>query len=163
MDATAVLARHRPWLGRALPWAAGVMGMAAVLAGFLVEAGPARRFVVFYIAPMVVAFPLWARVRLDGIERRPRARIVLDAAVVVLAVARTVTGLLPFSGHMLFLTYSLLTTRERLYQAIAVLLLVETTWFKLGLWSDLRSWSIGLVAGLAAAGAWAVAGRKGEG
>jgi hypothetical protein len=57
MNAPATLVRHRSLLERALPGMAGVPGLAAVLAGFLVEAGPARRFVVLYIAPLVFIFP----------------------------------------------------------------------------------------------------------
>jgi hypothetical protein len=135
--------------------------IAAVLAGFLsMDAGPARRFVVFYIAPMVLVFPLWARVRLARIEVEPAGRVALDAAVTLLAEVRTLTGALPFSGHMLFLTYSLLTTRPLWYRVVAILLIAETTWFKLGMWSDLRSWSLGLACGLAAAAVYAFLGKR---
>lgn len=160
MSPAAVLPRHRFTLERALPTAAVGLTVAAVLAGFLVEAGPARRFVVFYVAPMVLVFPLWARARLRTIETASAGRIALDAAVVVFAVLRTLTGALPFSGHMLFLTHSLLTTPSRWYRAVAVLLIAETTWFKLGMWNDFASWSIGLAAGLACAGAHALLGRR---
>jgi hypothetical protein len=163
MNAAALL-RHRSLLERALPWAAVLLTTAAVLAGFLVvEAGPARRFVVFYIAPMVLAFPLWARVRLESIETEPAGRVALDAAVTVLAVLRTLTGALPFSGHMLFLVYSLLTTPRLWYRVVALLLIVETTWFKLGIWSDVLSWSLGLAAGLVSAALYAFLGRRGVG
>lgn len=46
MNPAAVHARHRSGLERVLPWTAAVLFVAAVPAGFLVEAGPARRFVV---------------------------------------------------------------------------------------------------------------------
>ena len=76
----------------------------------------------------------------------------LDVLVFVLAAARFGVGeRLPFSGHMLFLTYTILTTRDRPYRWLALGLLVETTLFKLGLWSDPRSWSIGLLVGAIAA------------
>lgn len=160
MNAAAILARHRSWLERALPWMAAVLGVAAVLAGFLLkEAGPARRFVVFYVAPMVVIFPFWARIRLEHVERHPAGRIALDAAVTVLSMVRAVNGVLPFSGHMLFLTYTLLTTPSRWYRAAALVLLFGTTWFKLAEWNDFASWSIGLATGLASAGAYALLGR----
>ncbi|HET7462872.1 MAG TPA: hypothetical protein VFJ82_16580 [Longimicrobium sp.] len=159
MDPAAVLLRHRSTLERALPAAAVLLTIAAVLAGFLVEAGPARRFVVFYLAPLVLVFPLWARARLRTLPAHPGGRIALDAAVVIFATLRTLTGALPFSGHMLFLTYSILTTRVRWYLAVAALLIAETTWFKLVVWHDLASWSIGLAAGLACAGVYALLGR----
>jgi len=161
MNVPAALVRHRSLVERALPWAAGSLATAAVLAGFLwMEAGPARRFVVFYIAPMVLAFPLWAGVRLERIETEPAGRVALDLSVTLLAVLRTLTGALPFSGHMLVLTYSLLTTPRAWYRAVALLLVAETTWFKLGIWADWRSWSLGLVAGLAAAALHALLARR---
>jgi hypothetical protein len=80
--------------------------------------------------------------------------------VVLFAVLRTLTGALPFSGHMLFLTYSLLTTPVRWYQVVAVLLIAETTGFKLGVWHDFASWSIGLATGLACAGVYALLGGR---
>jgi hypothetical protein len=58
---------------------------------------------------------------------------------------------LPFSGHMLFLTYSGLTTTARWYRWLALVLLAETTVFKLWVWRDVYSWSLGLVIGLVAA------------
>ena len=72
---------------------------------------------------------------------------------VQLAFARFVVGtVLPFSGHMLFLTYTVLTIgRVRWYRRLAVVLLVETTIFKLWLWRDPYSWSIGLGLGAVAA------------
>jgi hypothetical protein len=59
--------------------------------------------------------------------------------------------LLPFSGHMLFLAYSGLTTRRTWYRGLALALLVETTVFKLWLWRDVTSWALGLALGLLAA------------
>jgi len=156
----AALARHRPWLGRALPWAAAGLTVAAVLAGFLVEAGPDRRFVVYYVAPMMFAFPLWARARLEAVETQPWARLALDAVVTALSIIRFVTGMFPFSGHMLFLTYTALTTPRRGYLALAALLIAETTVYKLVLMGDVKSWSFGLAAGLACAGAYAWLGRR---
>ena len=46
MNPAAVLARHSSFRERVLPGTAAGLFMAAVPAGFLVEAGPARRFVV---------------------------------------------------------------------------------------------------------------------
>ena len=51
MNAAAVPAGPRSLPERALPWTAAVLFVAAVPAGFLVEAAPARRFVVPRVAP----------------------------------------------------------------------------------------------------------------
>jgi hypothetical protein len=156
----AALVRHRPWIGRVLPWAAVGLTVAAVLAGFLVEAGAARRFVVFYVAPMMFALPLWARIRLETLETEPPGRLALDGTVVTLAIIRTLTGALPFSGHMLFLVYTLFTTPRRGYRWLALALIAETTAFKLAVWGDVWSWSLGLAGGLACAGVHAWLGRR---
>jgi len=107
------------------------------------------RFLVLYVAPMFLAGPIWARHRLADIEHRKPAVNSIDAGVFTLAVIRFVTsGLLaPFSGHMLFLTYTGITVRASSYRWLVALLLVETTIFKLVLWRDPKSWGLGLALG----------------
>jgi len=107
---------------------------------------------------MCVAVPWWARERLRAFAREPGiapGRLVLDVGVLVLALARFGIGdTLPFSGRMLFLCYSLLTTSTRGYRLVALVLVLETTIFKLVLWQDPQSWGLGLALGIiAAAGA----------
>ncbi|MBA2670105.1 MAG: hypothetical protein H0U67_07035, partial [Gemmatimonadetes bacterium] len=65
--------------------------------------------------------------------------------------------MLPFSGHMLFLTYSGLVTRHAWYRVLAAVLLAETTVFKLWLWDDPSSWVWGLALGAVAAAVHAAA------
>jgi hypothetical protein len=100
---------------------------------------------------MFLAAPLWIRHRLRGFERRSAGENAIDATVFVLAMLRFVVGeVLPFSGHMLFLTYTGITVRASSYRWLVLLLLIETTIFKLVLWRDPRSWGIGLALGLVA-------------
>ncbi len=157
------------------------------LAG-LTRSRPAQlRFLALYIAPTVAAFGLWVRDRIlhgdratafdaTAFDATPAASMIsgvaafgagsllsfltpLDIAVVGLAALRTVTGLLPFSGHMLFFTYSL-AARSRLYRVAALAILLETTWFKLVIWRDPLSWSVGLALGaLALIVRWSIARR----
>jgi hypothetical protein len=111
---------------------------------------PARLFWIAYVAPLFLAAPLWLRNRL-AVPLRLDVRSIVDAAVLSLSVARFVTGtILPFSGHTLFLTYSGLNVGSRAYRILALLLFVETTWFKLFLWRDTKSWGIGIAIGLIA-------------
>jgi hypothetical protein len=126
--------------------AAVVIALHAVDLG--AKTGAAVAFLVAYVAPLVIAAPLWLRGRLE-VPMRTR---VVDIVVLALAFARFVTGLLPFSGHMLFVTYSLLARPvSPRYRWVAGALLVETTLYKLWQWHDPRSWGIGLAAGLVAA------------
>jgi hypothetical protein len=133
---------------RALLWCAVIFPLGAIGATLFVEDWPARRFLLFYLAPLFAIGPLWVRLRLGDTSRRFDLIAGIDAAVFVFSVARFLSGtLLPFSGHMLFLTYSAIVTNRPSYRIIALLLLCVTTWFKLALWRDQASWGIGLVLG----------------
>jgi hypothetical protein len=159
---TRTVVAHRAWLHRALGWLAVALPVACLAAAALAQAGllpvgarrmEAARFLALYAAPLFLAVPLWARHRLAALERLPATALVADVVVTALAAARFVLGTwLPFSGHMLFLAYSGLTVDgARAYRALALLLAVETTVFKLWLWRDVTSWALGLALGLLAA------------
>jgi hypothetical protein len=106
------------------------------------------RFFVLYAAPLFLAAPLWMRSRVCVIAQLSNFALVMDVVVFVASVARFAAAeIFPFSGHMLFLTYTLLTARARWYAWLAVALIAETSFFKLVLWRDQRSWMIGLVLG----------------
>jgi hypothetical protein len=130
--------------------------VAAPVAFAWLDSWAAARFLALYVAPLFLAAPLWAREQLRAIvatDGEAGWRLLLDAAVVLLSLARFVFGeVLPFSGHMLFLTYTVLLPASRAYRWLAVVLLVETTIFKLLLWADGSSWAIGLALGALAAG-----------
>ena len=162
---SAIMVAHRARLGRWLAAAALVIPAAAVVAGLAHYAATGNtagvRFLALYAAPLFLAAPLWARHRLAGLESRPTPIQAMDAGVLVLSLARfAADSIFPFSGHMLFLTYSGLTVRARWYRILAAVLLAETTVFKLWLWRDVQSWSLGLGLGLTAAAAAALVGRR---
>jgi hypothetical protein len=161
------VASHRALARRALLAAAVALPALALVAAVLVWARvvdlgatrrPAVTFLVLYVAPLFLAAPLWLRERL-GVGGAAR---LVDLAVLALAFARfTGGGILPFSGHMLFLTYSVLAGPVSLrYRALALALLIETTVFKLWIWRDPRSWGLGLVLGLFAWVIWRLAGSR---
>lgn len=91
----------------------------------------AQRFVLFYLAPLVPAVLLWGRERLLRFALYSRTAVIIDATVFFLAAVRSVTGALPFSGHMLFLTYVLFAVPSRWYRLLASALWLETAYFKL--------------------------------
>jgi hypothetical protein len=118
-----------------------------VAASLFLPTWEAQRFVLFYLAPLVPAVVLCARERLADRADYSRTALVLDCSVFVLAATRTVSGVLPFSGHMLFLTYALLTVRSAALRLFVGVLWLETAYFKLVLWDDPLSWSVGLLLG----------------
>ena len=135
-----------------LLWAAIVCPLVPLVAALFVGGWPSRRFLGLYVTPLFVIGPLWLRERLR--ERPLRAGLpwAIDLTVFALAVLRFATGnVLPFSGHMLFLTYTLIVTRAAWYRALALAIALETAWFKLLLWHDWRSFTLGIAGGALAA------------
>lgn len=140
-----------PFVRRSLLWVAIVLPLAALAAGAREPDWPAQRFWALYVAPLFCAAPLWVRLRVAE-ARRLDWRAALDATVLGLSFARFLaSGLLPFSGHMLFLTYSAIATTSFRYRVLAAVLIAETTFFKFWIWKDWRSWLIGLALGIIAA------------
>lgn len=137
-------------LPRLLALAAAGAPIACGAAALAVPGWAAKRYLLFYLAPIASAFALWLRLRLADPSWTGRTRA-LDAAVVTLAALRFAGGFVPVFGHMLFFTYSGLTTGAGWYRALALALAAETTYFKLVLWADARSWCLGIAAGAAAA------------
>jgi hypothetical protein len=100
---------------------------------------------------------LWGGLRVAKLDSYARGQLALDATVFSAALARFAIGeVLPFSGHMLFFGYTLLTTQETWYRILCFLLILETTWFKLYLWKDWTTWIVGSVSGLILGVAWLV-------
>jgi len=79
----------------------------------------AARYLALYVAPLLLALPIWARHRISALGQAPVQTYAINLAVTVAAFGRFVFGtFLPFSGHILFLSYTALTTRgARLYRA----------------------------------------------
>lgn len=144
------LVTRRAQIERLLRWAS--VGLAAAALAIAFASGPAahRGFWAIYVAPMLAAVPWWARLRLAAIERIPTAARVLDGVVFFAALLRFIdVGGVPASGHTLFLTHSFVTVRSWWWRAAVVALMAMTTWFKLLIWHDPRSWIVGIAAGTA--------------
>jgi hypothetical protein len=122
----------------------------------------AARYLAFYTAPLLFAVAVWLRERMTLVRGNWSMLMLADATVLTLAAVRFIAGaVVPFSGHMLFLSYSMLAVPvRRAYRLLALALLVETTIFKLLIWSDTRSWALGLALGVTAAGIAALSRRK---
>jgi hypothetical protein len=149
---TEFVVAHRARLDRWLRVAAIVAPALAVVAGVVHYAvtrdASGIRFLVLYVAPMFLIAPIWLRHRLADVEQRSPGAQAIDAGLFVLAMVRFVSGgLLPFSGHMLFLTYTGITVRVSRFRWLAALLLLETTVFKLLIWRDPKSWGLGIALG----------------
>ena len=111
---------------------------------------PAQRFLLVYFAPVLAYGAAWLRERLAHIDRIAPPLLAIDAFAFAAGALRAAGGwgVLPYSGHMLFLSYAVATPGPRSLRLIALALVAMTSWFKLVLWHDVRSWSLGLALGL---------------
>jgi hypothetical protein len=147
--------RHRAQLDRLVRLAGAVAFLGAVAAAILLESDDwsAQRFLLVYVAPLFLFGAMWARDRLAVLDTLAPSVVALDALVFAAGALRIAGGwgVLPYSGHMLFLSYAAATPGRPGLRLAALALIAMTTWFKLVLWHDPRSWLLGLVAGLALA------------
>ena len=147
MDALyTLILRHRDPLRRALVIGGVAVPLLFAAAALLVERWPARRFLLLYVAPFFVAFFAWAWMRLRRMEDEPPAALAAAALAVLLGAVRFAGAPVPYSGHMLFFVYAALTVWSTRFLLLVVVLAAETTWFKLVLWRDPRSWALGIAA-----------------
>ena len=144
----ALVIRHRAVLDRLLLWGGIASAVLVAVAGIVTGHW---FFLSVYMAPFFLVGPLWLRLRLRKIETLPRSVVWLDAVVFALGAVRSVMiGILPYSGHTLFITYAVAATPERGFRALAALLWIGTTAVKLWVWDDPVSWAWGLGLGAAA-------------
>ncbi|HEY9087727.1 MAG TPA: hypothetical protein VIO36_06125 [Anaerolineaceae bacterium] len=135
------------------------LGAAAVqsLACFYLFEGQELVHHLSYTLPIAVPFTGFlfdrALAYLGRPERRIGPRMGLDAGLVLLALWRAVYPVPLVSGHALFLTYALLSTRSLWVQIPTVVVLAEVAYFKIFLWHDPTIFGGALVGG-AAALAW---------
>jgi hypothetical protein len=115
---------------------------------------PAQRFLLVYFAPLLAYGARWIRDRLAHIDHVAPTLLATDAFAFAAGALRAAGGwgVLPYSGHMLFLSYAAAAPGPRSLRLVALGLIAMTSWFKLVLWHDVRSWSLGLAIGLTLAG-----------
>ena len=148
----ALLRRHRLLLDRFIRVGAVVGVLVIVLVAVTLRNGdwPAQRFLLVYFAPVLAYGAAWARDRLASVDRAAPTLLAIDAFAFAAGALRAAGGwgVLPYSGHLLFLSYAIATPGPRSLRLLALGLVAMTSWFKLALWHDVRSWSLGLASGL---------------
>lgn len=104
-----------------------------------------------YVVPIVAPFVAFLCDRANRRRQATVLQLTLDLLVVGTAMWRVIGNVPYISGHALFLTYCLLSTKTRVAQITAALILLETLYLKLFVWHDVVTPTSGLVLGLAAA------------
>jgi len=132
-----------------------VLGV-SLLAGLMFAAfavwryeGEWRDLLVYYFAPIGVPFVAFL---FDRAQHRNDIRWWIDVPLVGLALLRAAYPIPIVSGHSLFLTYALLTSRSWVTRVTAFIVLLEVIYLKTFIWRDVTLVG-GIIVGLLVA--WA--------
>lgn len=112
--------------------------------------GDLRWFLLYYFTPIGIPFVAFLFDRGEQYELASLASWAVDLAVLVPALMRAFVRLPLISGHALFLTYCLLTSRSKVARITAVLVLLQVVYLKLFVTHDKALFG-GIIAGCLAA------------
>jgi hypothetical protein len=135
-------------LNKISTYSLAIIPIIILIVGLAINDWIAERFVLFYFLPIVIIALLWLFLRLKKYNTLSKTVIIIDVLVFISAIFRLI-GILPFSSHMLFLTYSIITTDNKYFRILTVLIILETTYLKLFIWNDTLSWVFGGLIGFA--------------
>src|SRR5690349_5959543 len=127
--------------------------LAAAIFAFFINLsfeGDQRWFLLYYFTPIGIPFVAFL---FDRAERYPlvsTASRTLDPVVLIPALARAFIRLPLISGHALFLTYCLFTSRSKVARIASILVLLQVVYLKLFVTHDTALFG-GLIAGALAA------------
>lgn len=112
--------------------------------------GDLRWFLLYYFAPIGIPFVAFLFDRAEQYELTSIASWALDLVVLIFALTRAFIRLPLISGHALFLTYCLLTSRSKIARITAALVLLQVVYLKLLVTHDTALFG-GVIAGCLAA------------
>jgi hypothetical protein len=138
---------------RSPPLLATAFALATAGYAILFHEGTAAHYRLWYYTPAAALAGAFIAERLDS-RNISRRTLALDFVVVLLCLARPLTGQPPVSGHAWFAVHALLTLEGKFSRVLAALVLVLTLYAKLVLWhGDVTLWP-GLTAGLLSGWLW---------
>jgi hypothetical protein len=112
----------------------GVSILAAGIFAFLIILffdGAQRWFLLYYHVPIGIPFVAFLFDRAERYAQATRASWAIDLTVLVFALLRAFVRLPVISGHALFLTYCLLTSRSTVARMAAILVLLQVAYLKI--------------------------------
>jgi hypothetical protein len=104
-----------------------------------------------YVAPIVVPFVAFLFDRYERLRQVNILHHLIDFAVVFTAMWRVIGNVPYVSGHTLFLTYALISSRSIVVRVVAALVLVQAMYLKYFVWHDWVTSTVGIVLGSTAA------------
>lgn len=126
---------------------------ATLCAGYVTRGFSSDRLIgqTLYVVLIVIPFVAFFFDRAERFRQLAIIQFIVDALVIGVAMGRVVGNVPYVSGHTLFLTYALLTTRSRIVLVTAGLVMLHTLYLKYVVWHDWVTSSSGIVLGLMAA------------
>jgi hypothetical protein len=106
-----------------------------------------------YNGPLFILAIFWLFFRKQEYRSLQILRVLIDIAVLSIAVARFFGSSIPPSGHALLLTHTLITVSNRYYRLAALAMLIGTAGLKIS-WQDFTSLGYGIALGLISGVAW---------
>jgi hypothetical protein len=105
----------------------------------------------FYVVPIIIPFVAFLFDRAEHLRETSIMRVVVDVIVIGLAVGRVVAHVPLISGHTIFLTYAMFSSRSRLVIVSASLVMLQVLYLKYFVWHDAVSSTSGIILGFVAA------------
>jgi hypothetical protein len=127
--------------------------LAAGIFAFLITLlfdGDLRWFLLYYFTPIGIPFVAFLFDRAEGYGQASIISWGIDLAVLIPALSRAFVRLPLVSGHALFLSYCLLTSRSKVARLTAVLVLLQVAYLKLFVTHDPALFGGVIAGGLAA-------------
>jgi hypothetical protein len=97
--------------------------------------GASRWFLLYYFTPIGIPFVAFLFDRAERSAISSPAAWIMDLAVVLLSLTRALAPVPLISGHALFLSYALLTSRSKIARLTALAVLLQVIYLKI-LWRD---------------------------
>lgn len=118
-------------------------------------------FSLIYNGPLFILAIFWLFFRAQEYRSLRILRVLLDVAVISIAIARFFGSSIPPSGHALLLTHTLISVSNRYYKLAALAMLIATAGLKIS-WHDFTSLGYGIVLGMTSGMIWLWAGRDSD-
>ena len=115
-------------------------------------------FSLIYNGPLFILAGFWLFFRKQEYSRPQIIRMLIDLAVLSIAIARFFGSSIPPSGHATLLTHTLISVNNRYFRLAALIMLILTAGLKIS-WHDFTSLGYGIVLGTISGVAWVWAGR----
>ncbi len=98
--------------------------------------GEARHYRLYYFLPAAISATLFAFDRISRLRELGGVILGMDTLLGAVSLTRAIYPIPFYSGHALFLTYTLLTARDRLCLAAAAIVFLQTAYLKIFVWGN---------------------------